>query len=379
MSGGRLVDERDLEDRQVTVPSERRIQGRQRKVVHWIVEFDRVAQDLFRRRRFDLLAQSVDDFLEEWRVAVEKRTVEVAFPKVEKACSVEETDTLQREAALLDPRLATPISEDDKPRTQALNYAEHGRLVVRMAHHHQYPAVGRQEGFTRGTAFLNAHLGTEPSRRTRSTWPGRGLSAAAGRLDLLQTLILILDLHRHPIVEALELAAQRRYRLIGLLDLRAELLEALGDVAAEVVIRSWTTIRGGLGAGGFLMHRGAGRLGLRENLAVEISRRGGELFAEFHPRPADRLVEADHLGAEIRPERVEPGAILADLIGEKTDLAADLGELAEDLFLQFVDFSAEARDSLDHQLEPGAQLLEHRANSGQPFVSHPDSPSRRRR
>src|SRR5271166_725241 len=173
------------------------------------------------------------------------------------------------------------------------------------------------------------------------------LSSPARAFDFLEALILVLDLHRHAIVEALELPAQRRDRLVGLLDFDAQLLEALGHVASRLLADRF--------------RRGLRRW--RGNRAAQIRLRGGELLAKFHPGPADALVEADHLGAEIGAQGIHPIAVLADLIGDEADLAADLGELAEDLFLQFVDFSAEAGDRLDHQLEPRAELLEHRANS----------------
>src|SRR5579872_2606879 len=172
------------------------------------------------------------------------------------------------------------------------------------------------------------------------------LTTPAAAFDLLQPLILVLDLYRHAIVEALELAAESRYHLAGLLDLGTELAQALDDITSDFAVEGW--------------YLGTAAIGWRAYRTANVGLRTGDLLAKFYSRLAQGFVEADHLGAEIRAQRIDAGPVLPDLIGDEADLAADLGKLAENLILQFVDFSAEARHGLDHQLEAGAQLLEHR-------------------
>src|SRR5260370_17691948 len=66
--------------------------------------------------------------------------------------------------------------------------------------------------------------------------------------------------------------------------------------------------------------------------------------------------------------------ILGNLLGQEANLAADFGELAEDLVAQRVEAPTETRDCLDHQIEARAELLEDRANPVHRFVRHLISP-----
>ncbi len=54
----------------------------------------------------------------------------------------------------------------------------------------------------------------------------------------------------------------------------------------------------------------------------------------------------------------DTSTILGNLLGQESNLAADFGELPEDLVAQYIEASAKTRDGLYHQIESRAQLFD---------------------
>jgi hypothetical protein len=90
------------------------------------------------------------------------------------------------------------------------------------------------------------------------------------------------------------------------------------------------------------------------DLALKLATCGYELFAEIDARRSEHFAETNHLGSQVRAIGRNGFAIFGDTVGEKTNLAPDLSELAGYFLAQYIEPSAEPGDRLQHQFETSA-------------------------
>src|SRR5208282_5548753 len=204
-------------------------------------------------------------------------------------------------------------------------------------------------------------------------------SGALLALQLLEPLVLILGLHGYAIVKAIELVREVLKRLVGLAELDAQLpgrafrrggkfpLERVGrrgHLAHQLVLR------GDDSALDFRL-RGGGTGGEPRRSRIDSAGCfGAQLLAEFDSRASEGFAQANHLGAQVGPQRRDAPPIFGNLIRQEPDLAANLGELAEQLLAKCIVPASKAGDRFDDELEARPQFFEYGAYSVNRVVRH---------
>ena len=93
-------------------------------------------------------------------------------------------------------------------------------------------------------------------------------------------------------------------------------------------------------------------------VSVDLVTETSEALPYLDARRAQSFSEPHQFGGDVSVNGSQLVLAICDLIAKKSNLLADFGELAENLFAQRIKPAAKTRDRFDHQVKARAEMLE---------------------